>query len=252
MEISVAAVVVCLATTFLIAFMRGAFGGGFAIVGIPLMSLVTDPLTAGALLAPLFVAMDVAAIRYWKPSTWSRPDLIVLVPSLVVGIGLGYLTLSLLDGRAVAIVVALITLTFAGLWFRGGGRVTTGPRSLRKGIAAGLSSGITSMLAHSGGPPLAMYLLPLGLSKQLYAGTTSLFFTVANCTKAVPWLLLASLNSAAWTLMAISLAAVPAGVWAGWRLHQRLDQLRMYRACYGLLIVSALKLLWDGVSGYLR
>jgi uncharacterized protein len=107
-------------------------------------------------------------------------------------------------------------------------------------------------VAHSGGPPLAMYLLPLGLSKELYAGTTSLFFTVANCTKAVPWLLLAKLNSAALTLMAVSLLAVPTGVWAGWRLHQRLDQVRLYRACYGLLVVSALKLLWDGLSGYLR
>ena len=46
------------------------------------------------------------------------------------------------------------------------------------------------MVAHSGGPPLAMYLLPLGLRKEVYAGTTSLFFTVGNATKAVPWLLL--------------------------------------------------------------
>jgi uncharacterized membrane protein YfcA len=96
-----------------------------------------------------------------------------------------------------------------------------------------------------------MYLLPLGLSKQLYAGTTSMFFTVANSTKAIPWLLLAPLNAAAWQLMAISLLAVPAGVWTGWRLHQRLDQQQMYRACYGLLVVTAVKLLWDGVSGYL-
>jgi uncharacterized protein len=252
MQISAAAIVVCLAAVFLIAFMRGAFGGGFAIVGIPLLSLVTDPVTAGALLAPLFVAMDVAAIRYWKPSTWSKPDLAILVPSLLVGIGLGYLTLSLLDGRVVAIVVALITLTFAGLWFHGGARVTMQPRSVPKGIVAGLGSGVTSMVAHSGGPPLAMYLLPLGMSKELYAGTTSMFFTVANCTKAVPWLMLADLNRAAWTLMATSLLAVPAGVWVGWWLHQRLDQLLLYRACYGLLVVTALKLLWDGVCGYVR
>jgi uncharacterized membrane protein YfcA len=90
------------------------------------------------------------------------------------------------------------------------------------------------------------------MTKELYAGTTSLFFTVANGTKAIPWLLLVDLNAAAWRLMAISLLAVPAGIWAGWRLHQRLDQLQLYRACYGLLVVTALKLLWDGVAGYLR
>jgi uncharacterized protein len=252
MELTAATVAVSLAAVFLIAFMRGAFGGGFAVVGIPLMSLAMDPLTAGAVLAPLFVAMDVVALRYWKPSTWSKPDLKVLVPSLVVGIGLGVLTLSVLDARAVAIVVALITLIFAGLWLLSGGKVTVRPRSVRKGTAAGLAAGVTTMVAHSGGPPLAMYLLPLGMSKELYAGTTSIFFTVANCAKAVPWLLLVNLNAAAWTLMAISLLAVPTGIWTGWRLHQRLDQLQLYRACYGLLIVTALKLLWDGVSGYLR
>jgi hypothetical protein len=43
----------------------------------------------------------------------------------------------------------------------------------------------------------------------------------------------------------------PAGVWLGWRLHGSLDQRQVYRICYGLLVVTALKLLWDGVSGYL-
>ncbi|MCE2453682.1 MAG: sulfite exporter TauE/SafE family protein, partial [Nitrospinae bacterium] len=67
---------------FVIAFMKGGFGGGFAIVGIPLLALVMDPLTAGALLAPLFVVMDLFALRYWKPKTWSKPDLALLLPGL--------------------------------------------------------------------------------------------------------------------------------------------------------------------------
>ena len=46
------------------------------------------PGTAGGLLAPLFVAMDLFALRYWKPSTWSKPDLVLLLPGLVIGIGL--------------------------------------------------------------------------------------------------------------------------------------------------------------------
>jgi uncharacterized membrane protein YfcA len=51
--------------------------------------------------------------------------------------------------------------------------------------------------------------------------------------------------------MAICLFAIPAGVWLGWRLQGRLNQRQMYRIVYALLIVTALKLLWDGVSGYL-
>jgi len=251
MEMTVATILVTFAGVFLICFMKGAFGGGFSIVGIPLLSVVMDPITAGGLLAPLFIAMDLFALRYWKPSTWSKPDLMLLLPGLLVGIGCGYVLFRFLDHRAIAIVMAAITLLFVGLWLVGGAEVTTRPRSPPKAITAGFASGITTMVAHSGGPPLAMYLLPLGLSKELYAGTTSLFFTVGNATKAVPWLLLVKPTTAVWSLMAVCLAAIPTGVWLGWRLHGRLDQRQVYRACYALLVVTALKLLWDGVSGYL-
>ena len=251
MELTAATIVVAFFGVFLISFMRGAFGGGFAIIGIPLLSIVMDPVTAGGLLAPLFIAMDLFALRYWKPSTWSKPDLRLLLPGLVVGIGLGFLLFRVLDHRAIAILMAVITLIFVGLWFAAGANVSIRPRSSPKAIAAGLASGITTMVAHSGGPPLAMYLLPLGLSKELYAGTTSLFFTVGNLTKLAPWLLIVKPQADVWTLMAICLLAIPSGVWLGWRLHGRLDQRQLYRACYGLLIVTACKLLWDGVSGYL-
>jgi uncharacterized membrane protein YfcA len=185
-DLTVATILVAFTGVFLICFMKGAFGGGFSIVGIPLLSIVMDPVTAGGLLAPLFIAMDLFALRYWKPSTWSKPDLLLLLPGLVIGFGLGYLLFRVMDHRAIAIVMAAVTLIFVGLWFAGGGEVTIRPRSSPKAIAAGLGSGITTMVAHSGGPPLAMYLLPLGLSNQVYAGTTSLFFTVGNATKAVP------------------------------------------------------------------
>ncbi|TDF67480.1 sulfite exporter TauE/SafE family protein [Cupriavidus sp. L7L] len=252
MELNTTTILVTFAGVFLICFMKGAFGGGFAIVGIPLLSLVMDPVTAGGLLAPLFVAMDLFSLRYWKPSTWSRPDLLLLVPGLVVGIGVGYMLFRVLDHRAIAIMMAAVTLLFVGLWFLRGGEVVVRPRSSTKAVAAGVTSGITTMVAHSGGPPLAIYLLPLGLSKQVYAGTTSMFFTVGNIMKAAPWLMLASPAGAVWTLMAISLLAIPSGVWLGWRLHDKLDQRQMYRACYGLLVLTALKLLWDGASGYLH
>jgi uncharacterized membrane protein YfcA len=108
------------------------------------------------------------------------------------------------------------------------------------------------MVAHSGGPPLAMYLLPLGLSKELYAGTTSLFFTIGNLLKAGPWLAVGGLSHDFWILMLICMPASLFGVWAGWKLHGRLNQEQLVRICYGLLVVTALKLLWDGAMGFPR
>lgn len=242
-------ILLTLAGVFLISFSKGAFGGGFAIVGIPLLALVMDPLTAGALLAPLFVAMDLVSLRYWRPSTWSRPDLILLLPGLVVGIGIGTLFLDVLDSRAVSAAMGAVTLLFAGLWFLGGARPAVRQRSAPAAAAAGLASGFTTMIAHAGGPPLALYLLGLGLPKALYAGTTSVFFTVGNLIKLPPWLWVAPPPPGFWWLMALSALTVVPGVWLGWRFHERLDQAALYRACYGLLIVTGLKLLWDGLIG---
>src|SRR5262249_61733063 len=90
--------------------------------------------------------------------------------------------------RAISILMGLLALIFVGLWLAAGAEVTIRPRSTPKAITAGLASGVTTMVAHSGGPPLAMYLLPLGLTKEIYAGTTSLFFTLGNATTAVPGL----------------------------------------------------------------
>jgi uncharacterized protein len=236
---------------FVIGFMKGAFGGGFAIIGIPFLSLVMEPIAAGALMAPMLLLMDFVALRYWRPSTWSAPDLTWLIPALVVGIALGGLVLVWLDPRAIAIAMALVTLLFTALWIKGGAQITQAPRAPAKAVAAGVCAGITTMVAHAGGPPLAMYLLPRGLSKSVYGGTTSVFFTAGNIVKVLPWIYLAQPSAATWQLMALCLPAVPLGVWAGWQLHERLNQAQMYRICYGLLTLTALKLLWTGVAGYL-
>lgn len=236
---------------FLIAFMRGAFGGGFAIIGIPLLSLVMDPISAGALLAPLFIVMDVFALRYWSPGTWSKPDVVRLVPAALVGIAGGFLLMRSIDVHLTAIVIALVTLAFAGHWLIGGGVPETRPRSTGKALMWGTIGGVTTMVAHSGGPPLAMYLLPLGLAKAVYAGTTSIVFTAINLAKAGPWLVLGQPGRGLWILTALCVPVVPLGIHMGWLLHERLSHRQMYRACYGLLVVTACKLLWDGLRGYL-
>ena len=245
----VAVAVIALAI-FLITFMKGMFGGGFAIVGIPLMALVMDPIAAGVLLALVLCLSDIVVLRYWRPSTWSLPDLKLLLPGQLFGIGAGFMIMRVADPHLVAVVMALVTLWFAGLWFAGGGQIRTQQRSGVKGVSAGVASGVGSMIAHSGGPPVAMYLLPLGLSKGEYAGTTFVFFIVGNLLKAGPWLALVELDRQFWTLLMMTVPVIVLGVWSGWRMHDRLDQVQLYRACYALLIAVALKLLWDGARGY--
>lgn len=237
--------------TLLIALVKGAFGGGFGLVGIPLLSLVMDPISAGAIIAPLFIPMDIVALRYFPPRTWSKPDIRILVPTMIVGTAIGAAVLAAMNTRFVSVAIAVVALAFAAQWFAGGQKIVSAPRKTWQAVLAGTVSGFTSMVAHSGGPPLAVYLLRLGLAKEVFVGTTTIYFLIVNAIKVWPWLYLGSPTRAMWTLIAICTPVAMVGVWLGWLVHARLDQRRMYQGCYALLVITSCKLLWDGLRGFL-
>lgn len=249
--LSLSAIAAALGATFIISFFKGAFGGGVAMVGIPLMSLAMDPLVAGAVLAPLLLVMDAFALRHWSPGTWSRSDVQWLIPGTLIGTALAAWLLTGLDEGAVAVLMGTLGIGFAIFWLMGGVSDRGWPARPVFALTASTASGATSMIAHAGGPPLAIYLLGRGLSKAHYAGTTSIVFTFGNIAKVVPWLLISPPTGGMLWLMAICVPVVPLAIWLGWRLHGRLDQKRLYVICYGILVAASLKLLWNGLSGYL-
>lgn len=238
-----------LPATFLIALGKGAFGGGLAILGIPLLALVIDPIAAAIVTASLVSAMDLFALQAFPRRTWSLPDLAWLVPGLLAGLGIGFLVLVWVDPRWVALLIAVVTLWFTARWFlrdrhRG---ATARPVEPVKALACGTLGGFTTFIAHAGGPPIAVYLLPRGLPKGVYAGTTVALFTLGNALKLVPYLWLGLRRpEVLWQALAL-LPAAPAGVLAGKFVHDRLDERRVYLACYVLVGAAGLNLLATSV-----
>jgi uncharacterized protein len=92
---------VAFTTIFAISFFKGGFGGGFATLGIPFLALVMDPLDAAIMMAPLVAFMDVFALNAYRRETWSIPDLKLLAPALVLGIGIGFLAFERLPKQVV-------------------------------------------------------------------------------------------------------------------------------------------------------
>ena len=146
---------------------KGAFGGGLAMLGVPLLSLVIDPIDAAILLAPLVAFMDLFALNAFGRSTWSKPDLAWLLPGLGVGVALGTAVVALVDPRWVTLLIAAVTLSFGAHYFLRGRLALPGMRPVAPALAllAGTASGFTTFVAHAGGPPLTMYLLRRGLDK---------------------------------------------------------------------------------------
>jgi uncharacterized protein len=240
-------------TTFLMAASKGAFGGGLAIIGVPMLCLVVEPIAAAIIVAPLVAFMDIFALRAFPPSTWSRPDLKWLVVGLLMGLAAGWLTFEMVDKRIVVLIIAVVTIGFTLRWFFKDRLNPPAPHGVRPVKAVGLAvfAGFTTFVAHSGGPPIAVYLLARNLDKAVYAGTTVAIFMLGNFLKLGPFIKM-GLDQPSTLVGALVLSpVVPVGVMAGKYLHDRIDQQRLFFWCYLLLAVTGSKLLLDSIRAFL-
>lgn len=243
-----------LPAVFLVALGKGAFGGGLAILGVPLLAIVVDPVMAAIMVAPLVSLSDLFALNAFPPRTWSWPDLVWLAPGMLIGLALGGAFFVSVDPRIVALGIALVTVVFAARYFlkvrgKSGADASVSPP---KAIFFGALGGFTTFISHAGGPPVAIYLLPRGLPKTVYAGTTVALFTLSNAIKLVPYLIIGwHRPEALWAAAALA-PALPFGVWVGKIMHDRLDEKRLYFWCYRLVGAAGLKLLFDSARALLQ
>ncbi len=242
--LDVTSVIFCLSGIAAVAFAKGAVGGGFALLGIPIMSIGMDPLQAGAVLAMTLIAMDVVSLRYWRPSSWSIRDAAALMPGVATGMLIGFLALSAVNKTGFAvlfsfIILAIIISKFAPSKRRGEPKERSAPLAM----FAGLAGGFSSMVVHAGGPPLSLYLNRIGLPKQIYAGTMSIVVTIGNLLKVTPWLLVTELNARLLTLFCLSLPVIPIAIHVGWICHGRISDRSMQTGIFVLLALTSIFLL---------
>lgn len=234
------------AVVLVISILKGGFGGGFSVLGVPFLSLAIDPVRAAAILVPIVCFMDLFAIVAYPPRTWHRRNLYILVPALLVGLGIGTLMIRRVDAHHVQFVVGVIAVVFAarGLLQR---KQPAEPRppSVVLGGFWGCVSGFTTFIAHSGGPPLAAYLLPQRLPPAIFAGTATVFFLIGNYLKIGPYIWLGQLDLDAFYFSLFAVPAVPLGIYIGKYLNGKVAPERLYLACYVLLILVGVKLLAD-------
>ena len=224
---------------------KGGFAGGFGIVTVPLMALAIPPAQAAAILLPILLVMDVGAVLAYR-RTWDRGLMKVLLPAGLLGTVIGTFTFRLLSAEAIKLLLGTIAIGF--VLYRALRRAGSGPPaapSVAKGAFWATMSGLTSFIAHAGGPPLSVYLLPLRMPPTLLVGTVAMLFAAINWSKVLPywWLGLFSAQSFATSaaLMPVGVAGVALGVW----LHRRVNERLFYRLVYSFLVLTGLKLLYD-------
>lgn len=229
---------------------KGGFGVGAGGLAVPLMSIFIAPPEAAGIMLPILCAMDLFGLHAYR-GRWSWPHLRVMLPGALIGIVVGALAFGALPVNAVRLLLGLIAVTFAlNKWYALTERFAA--RAAKPGRVAGVfwgaASGFTSTLAHAGGPPFAVYMLPQRIDKTLLAGTSVVFFFVVNYVKLVPYAWLGQLNTGnlATALMFAPLA--PLGIWLGVWMHRRISERAFYQVSYALLFATGVKLIWDALA----
>ncbi len=230
---------------------KGGFGGSIGMLATPLIALTTSPLQAAAIMLPILCIMDVfGLLAYRTRASWR--NLALMAPGAVLGIAVGALTFDYMDEDVIRIMLGAIAILFTLKNILPGrtGAGAEGPSVTKGSFWSGIS-GFTSFVAHAGGPPVQMYLLPQRMDKTLYVGTTVWFFFLINYVKLIPYGYLGQFtpDNLATSLVLAPLA--PLGIWLGVKLHNRVNETWFYRVIYFFLIIAGVKLTIDGVTGLL-
>ncbi|MBI2715885.1 MAG: sulfite exporter TauE/SafE family protein [Rhizobiales bacterium] len=191
----------------------GLSKGGFAGIGqmaTPMLALVMPPLEAAAILLPIMLVQDSAALWVYRKE-WSGRIFLIVLPGALVGIGLAWLFAAYVSDAVVRILIGVTTIGFVTFsWLA----PTPAPRPSNKpaiasGVVSGVFSGFTSTLCQAGGPPFHIYVLSQKLTKMNFVGTTAYFFAAVNLLKVVPYFALGQFST---TGMGTSVALLPLAI----------------------------------------
>ena len=234
----------------------GLSKGGFTGAGqmaTPMVALVMPPLEAAAIMLPIMIAQDAAALWVYRKD-WNGRILAIMIPGAVLGIGAAWLLAAHISDAAVRVFIGVTTIAFVLYNWIGPTRIAREVRrpAVAGGVVWGALAGFTSTLCQAGGPPYQMYVLSQKLSKMTFVGTTAIFFATLNALKVIPYFALGQFSikgmgtSAA--LLPLAMAANMVGFWVVRITPQEL----FYKITLLLMFVIAIGLVYSGMTDILR
>ena len=237
----------------LIGLSKGGFSG-LSLLSLPLLALVMSPVQAAAVMLPILIVQDVVSVWAFR-HTWDKRNLLILVPGAMVGILAGYLLAAKVPEAAVELAIGVISVVFAIrrlIIERRPVLPDPAPADVPRGLFWGSLIGFTSMVAHAGGPPFQIYVMPQRLPPNVFVGTSAIVFALVNWLKVPPYIALGQFTPENLT---ISVAMFPVAIlstWLGVVLVRRVSGVSFYTIVYWLVIVVGAKLVYDGATGLIH
>ena len=240
----VAAVAGAVAVALVAGFVKGAVGFAMPLIMISAFSafLPPDLALAGMILPTLVTNLSQAFRQGWQPardSAWTyRRFLIATVVFIIVSAQL----FDLIPRMAYLLILGLPVTAFAAAQLAGLPLALPLHHRNRAEWALGVIGGLYGGLSGIWGPPLLVFLLSIGAEKTEMVRVQGVIFLIGAVTLLAAHLGTGLANPASLGFSALLVIPAQIGMWAGYRLQDRLDQARFRRWTQGLLVVTGLNL----------
>lgn len=229
---------------------KGGFGSSVGFMAVPLLSLILEPAHAVALMLPLLVVIDCAALKpYWRK--WDKRTAWILILGTTPGAFLGAALITVANPDLLRFLIGALAIAFVAWQMaraRGWVRVSAQPMSDRAGFLFAVGGGFTSFIAHAGGPVTAVYMLSKRLTKLEFQATTVITFWVNNLLKLTLYSMLGLLTAQVWLADLYLVPFAVAGTYIGVYLHRVVPEGLFFTLIYVFLTIAGTKLIFDALT----
>ena len=232
-------IILCISIIFIAYAVKGLSGFGSGLIAIPLLAFIL-PLT---LVVPVLGLLSYSgtllqSFHLRKKVVWR--DMLPLLPFSFLGIVIAIWLLVNVDANSLVFALGCFVVLYS-IYSLSSISVHTGGR--RWAILAGSCGGMVGALFGTGGPFYVIYLKLRQLNKDQFRATIAMIFLFDGGARMAGYAFSGFYTSQVLWLAAILLPVLFLGMYAGHRLHIRIDQKRFNQVISILLMVSGIMLI---------
>ena len=225
--------------------------GGLPVIAslaVPSLSLFMSPIAAAGLLLPVYIVSDIFALFFYRKD-FNVKVLKISILGMTIGVLIGWATANIVIEWVVTLIIGFMGVIFAVNQLSKNSKKKTNLIKVnqKKGIFWCSVAGFTSFISHNGGPPWQIFVLPLGLSKVVYVGTSVIAFSYVNAIKVIPYFFLGQLNFQSIKIALFLLIPASLAVYIGYLAIKIIPERIFYLLVSWALLIISFKLIWDGL-----
>jgi uncharacterized protein len=235
--VNASTLIAILAIVFLAALVRGAFGFGDALLGMPLLALFVPLTFATPLMALIGPTLSILILaREWK--ALNLRSAAVLIVSTIAGIPFGLLVLKRMNGRLVNLILAAIIILFAFYNLTRPGLLRL--RTERTAPLFGFVAGVLGAAYNTNGPPVIFYGALRGWAPESFRATLQGYFLPTGTAILIGQGIAGLLTGPVLKAYLYALPLIALGTAAGWKLGSLIPAHRHTSWIYALMLGAGL------------